>query len=124
MLESDLIAREMSKDLKELYIYTFLAEQLGLQLPPGPARSTVHLGPREAARLVVVYNIGDQSDFGSLYAKASVQTFFSENVNMHLKTTVNLAAHLLTDKGNIELVYTTLLSNILHVPENLRNRPN
>jgi hypothetical protein len=124
MLESDLIARAFNSELRELYIYTFLAEQLDLQIPPGPAGSTVTLGPEEAARLVVTYNIGKESDFTKLYTQATVQTYFNEDVNIHLKTTVNLAAHLLTDKGNIEMMYTTLLSNILHVPENLRNRPN
>jgi hypothetical protein len=124
MLESDLIARAFHSDLKELYIYTFIAEQLDIQILPGPAESQVTLTEKEAARVMVSYSIGKESDFTKLFAGAEVRTYFAEDVNIHTKTIVNLAAHMLTDKGNIEMMYTTLLSNILHVPSNLRNRPN
>ena len=124
MLESDILFDERASKLRELMLITTIQERLGIHTSRSQLRTNITLDVGHIAQLVVVYNIGEDSDFTNLSVDVNALTEFKEHISPQLSTTVNLAAKLLTDKYNIEMIYTSLLSNILHVPDKLRERPN
>lgn len=76
------------------------------------------------AQLVVVYNIQDGSNEERLVCSARSKTIFTDNVNDLTKTLLNTASQMLVDNHNLAYVYTSILSNMLHVPTELREKPN
>ena len=76
------------------------------------------------AQLIIVYNLMEGSGFDELNCKMESRTRFEENVTPEAKQVVNTAARILCDKENVSLIYTSVLSNMLHVPAELRKKPN
>jgi len=77
------------------------------------------------AQIVVVYNILKGSGFSSLQCKVESRAeFIKDDTPDELKQIANTAVRILTDQGNIELIYTSVMNNMLHVPTKLRDNPN
>jgi hypothetical protein len=89
-----------------------------------PGESLLPADPNTAVQLVVVYNLQEGCGLESLVCKARSQTLKTGDASDELVTIANTAAQMLTDDHQISRVYTSIVSNMLHVPTELREKPN
>lgn len=104
----------------KLYRHKSISQTRGTDehtLPPAPVGTE--------AQLVVVYNILEGSGFTQLRCEVHTETrFLNEEIATELSQVTNIAARMLTDAHNIELIYISLMNNLTHVPTKLREKPN
>lgn len=91
---------------------------------PGPGETNVSPDLDRVATLTVTYRVLRGTDAETLRVMANAETEFSDDASDIVRNATNTAADILCDKPSVGLFYGSIVSNMLYVPDKLREKPN
>jgi len=91
---------------------------------PGPGETNVSPDLDQVATLTVTYQVLRGTDVETLRVIAKADTEFNDDTSDIVRNATNTAADILCDKHSVGLFYGSIVSNMLYVPDKLREKPN
>lgn len=112
-----------------VFVYKWITGNVSLQEstyedPSSPGVGLLPVDEDTVAQVTVVYNLQKGTTIQSLVCNARSKTEFFSDASNVIKTLANTVSQMLIDDYNMSLIYTSILDNMLHVPPELRKKPN
>ena len=91
---------------------------------PGAAQTKMVGDLDVVATVTVTYQVLEGTDAQNLLVHAKGSTEFHDGATDLISNAANTAVDILTDKPSVGMMYKSIVSNMLYVPSELRDKPN